>query len=52
MYIGGAWFLTSLITLVFGPRTTGRSLETLSPAVDPAAAGDARLEPLADYPRR
>jgi putative MFS transporter len=52
MYIAGAWTLTALITLVFGPRTTGRSLETLSPAVDPDATGDASLQPLADYPRR
>ncbi|MFK4444951.1 putative MFS transporter [Caballeronia udeis] len=34
MYVAGAWFLTALITLVFGPRTTGRSLETLNPALE------------------
>jgi putative MFS transporter len=51
MYIAGAWFLTALITLMFGPRTTGRSLETLNPAVE-GEAGAASLTPLADYPRR
>ena len=30
-YIAGAWLLTAVITTVFGPRTTGRSLETLNP---------------------
>jgi putative MFS transporter len=50
MYIAGAWFLTALITLVFGPRTTGRSLETLNPVVDEVDA--ASLTPLAEYPRR
>jgi MFS transporter, putative metabolite:H+ symporter len=30
-YIGGAWLLTAVITLAFGPRTTGRSLEILNP---------------------
>jgi putative MFS transporter len=39
-----------LITLVFGPRTTGRSLETLNPVVDEVDA--ASLTPLAEYPRR
>jgi putative MFS transporter len=34
VYVAGAWFLTALITLVFGPRTTGRSLEALNPATD------------------
>ncbi len=52
VYIAGAWFLTALITLVFGPRTTGRSLETLNPAVDPLDKDAAALAPLADYPRR
>ncbi|ALL67438.1 Niacin transporter NiaP [Paraburkholderia caribensis MBA4] len=52
MYIAGAWFLTALITVLFGPRTTGRSLETLNPAVDPDADGASSLAPLADYPRR
>ncbi len=41
MYVAGAWFLTALITLMFGPRTTGRSLETLNPAVEGAATGAA-----------
>ncbi|WP_233834144.1 MFS transporter [Paraburkholderia sp. ZP32-5] len=51
MYIAGAWFLTALITLVFGPKTTGRSLETLNPAVD--AEGDtSALSPIAEYTRR
>lgn len=50
-YIAGAWFLTALITLIFGPRTTGRSLETLNPVVD-AEADAASLTPLAEYPRR
>lgn len=50
MYIAGAWFLTALITLVFGPKTTGRSLETLNPVADEANA--ASLTPLAEYPRR
>jgi putative MFS transporter len=52
MYIAGAWFLTALITLLFGPRTTGRSLETLNPAVDAKAGEASSLAPLADYPRR
>ncbi len=30
-YIAGAWLLTAVITTAFGPRTTGRSLETLNP---------------------
>lgn len=30
-YIGGAWLLTAVIVLAFGPRTTGRSLEVLNP---------------------
>ncbi|MFM0604591.1 MFS transporter [Paraburkholderia sediminicola] len=51
MYIAGAWFLTALITLAFGPRTTGRSLETLNPAVDAAGSQAASMPPLADYPR-
>ena len=32
-YVAGAWLLTAVITAVFGPRTTGRSLEALSPVV-------------------
>ena len=52
MYIAGAWLLTGLITLLFGPRTTGRSLETLNPAVDGAPADAASLGKLADYPHR
>jgi MFS transporter, putative metabolite:H+ symporter len=31
-YIAGAWLLTAVITVGFGPRTTGRNLETLNPS--------------------
>ena len=30
-YIAGAWLLTAFMTVAFGPRTTGRSLELLNP---------------------
>jgi putative MFS transporter len=32
-YIGGAWALTAVTTLAFGPKTTWRNLETINPAV-------------------
>jgi MFS transporter, putative metabolite:H+ symporter len=32
-YIGGAWLLTALITIAFGPKTTGKNLEVLNPSV-------------------
>ncbi len=31
IYIAGAWLLTAIITLTFGPRTTGQRLEVLNP---------------------
>jgi putative MFS transporter len=34
-YIASAWFLTAIITIALGPRTTGRNLETINPAVLP-----------------
>ncbi len=30
-YIAGAWVITALIALVYGAKTTGRTLETISP---------------------
>jgi putative MFS transporter len=32
-YIAGAWLLTAVLTVLFGPRTTGRRLEVLNPLV-------------------
>ncbi len=32
-YIAGAWLLTAALTVLFGPRTTGRRLEVLNPLV-------------------
>jgi putative MFS transporter len=32
-YIAGAWLLTALITIAFGPKTTGQNLEMLNAAV-------------------
>ena len=32
-YIAGAWLLTAVITVAFGPKTTGRNLEALNPVV-------------------
>ena len=40
MYIASAWLLTAFMVAAFGPRTTGRSLETLSPAATAAASLD------------
>ena len=40
VYIGSAWLLTAVITLAFGPRTTGRSLEVLNPSPDQGTALD------------
>jgi putative MFS transporter len=31
-YIAGAWLLTAIMAVSFGPRTTGRSLEELNPS--------------------
>ena len=33
VYIAGAWAATGVLTLAFGPRTTGRRLEVVSPVV-------------------
>jgi putative MFS transporter len=33
-YIGGAWALTAVTTMAFGPKTTWRNLETINPAVE------------------
>jgi MFS transporter, putative metabolite:H+ symporter len=33
-YIAGAWLLTAMITLMFGPKTTGRHLEALHPSAE------------------
>jgi len=34
-YIAGVWLLTALIAFAFGPKTTGRNLESLNPTVAP-----------------
>jgi putative MFS transporter len=48
IYIAGAWMLTALLTLAFGPRTTGQRLEVLNPLT-----GDAEGAPVpAVAPRR
>ncbi len=39
-YIAGAWLLTAFMVIAFGPRTTGRSLEALNPAVSTADSLD------------
>lgn len=46
VYIAGAWLTTAIVTLAFGPRTTGLRLETISPVL-PASdnALDGSLDP-------
>lgn len=37
VYIAGAWLATSVVTLLFGARTTGRRLETINPVHEESA---------------
>jgi putative MFS transporter len=39
VYIAGTWLLTAVITLAFGPRTTGQRLEVLNPLTDETTVG-------------